>query len=37
MNEWLGKDERLEEIVKLKIKENNNFLDFCNFVIQYES
>jgi len=37
MNEWLGKDERLEEIVALKIKENNNLLDFCNFIIQYES
>jgi hypothetical protein len=37
MNEWLGKDERLQEIVDLKWKENNNLKDFCSFVLQYES
>lgn len=37
MNEQLGKDERLQERVDIKSKDNNNLKDFCNFVIQYES
>jgi hypothetical protein len=36
MNEWLWNNDILQEIIIEKITNNNNLIDFCNFVIQYE-